>query len=336
MRSKSIRTPHIETMTTTKEKTTTASTHTDTVEATATATMAPTIAGSPAPTAEAEPAEAPPHDECDECVLCCYPLPLQLNDSIYKSCCGETICLGCVVAQKRTLIIGTNVKKPIKGSKEEEREFMTMLLSEQTCVCPFCRTGVPENDTEFLERLYKQIGEYKDPKAMNMMGIFYLKGEQGLSKDLKKAEEVFKQAYDLDDPVAAWNLVHLYSEYIPDEDLKMKYAEEGAKRGNLYCMNTLAIRAAQSGNHEEAKRQFMTAACSGNDEAMENVMLCYRKKILSKDDLATTLRAHKTINDAGMSEPREYAMRHKAFEKKWSQQVQENGRRTSAEQRRRK
>ena len=58
--------------------------------------------------------------------------------------------------------------------------------------------------------------------------------------------------------------------------------------------------------------------------------------MVSKDDLATTLRAHKTINDAGTSEPREYAMRHKAFEKKWSQQVQENGRRTSAEQRRRK
>ena len=51
-------------------------------------------------------------------------------------------------------------------------------------------------------------------------------------------------------------------------------------------------------------------------------MLCcvIEKKILSKDDLATTLRAHKTINDAGKSEPREYAIRHKAFEKKKSQQ----------------
>ena len=274
----------------------------------ATSTVAAT-----APTEPTPPSTEDPHEEC---VLCCYPLPPTPDESIYQECCGEVICDGCIVAQKRTLIIGTNVKKPIAGSKEEELEFLKIMYSKQIMVCPFCRTGVPENDTEFLERLYKQIGEYKDPKAMNMMGIFYLKGEQGLSKDLKKAEEVFKQAYDLDDPVAAWNLVHLYSEYIPDEDLKMKYAEEGAKRGNLYCMNTLAIRAAQSGNHEEAKRQFMTAACSGNDEAMENVMLCYRKEILSKDDLATTLRAHKTITDTGKSEPREYAKRHKAFEEK--------------------
>ena len=110
------------------------------------ATMATaTTTGSPAPTAEAEP---------DECVLCCYPLPLKLNEYTYKSCCGEIICNGCILAQQRTLIIGTNVKKPIKGSKEEERECMTILLSELrlSCVCPFCRSELPTTDTEVLKR----------------------------------------------------------------------------------------------------------------------------------------------------------------------------------------
>ena len=107
----------------------------------------------------------------------------------------------------------------------------------------------------------------------------------------------------------------------------MKYIiEEGATRGNTHCNNFLAIRAAQSGNHEEAKRQFMTGARSGDNEVMHNLMKYYYQNpggVVSKDDLATTLRAHKTINDAGKSEPREYAIRHKAFEKKKSQQ--ENG-----------
>ena len=320
MRSKSIRTPHIETMTTTKEKTTTASTHTDTVEATATATMAPTIAGSPAPTAEAEPAEAPPHDECDECVLCCYPLPLKLDETTYKSCCGEMICDGCVIAQQRTLIIGTDVKKPIKGSKEEEREFRTILLSNQSCVlvCPFCRMKPPITEKERLKRLWKRIDEYKDPEAMIMLGGWYELCKHGLSKNLKKAEELYQQAYDLGDPSAAFNLSLFYRDHVPDEARMIQYAEEGARRGNLHCNNCLGFLASKSGKHEEAKRQLMMTARSGHKGAMSNLMLIYRTpgSVVSKDDVATTLRTHQAAHDKEKSEPREYAIRLKAFKEK--------------------
>ena len=58
----------------------------------------------------------------------------------------------------------------------------------------------------------------------------------------------------------------------------------------------------------------MTAARLGEDEAMKRVMACYRYNLLSKEDLATTRRAHKAANDAGKNEPREYAKRHKTFE----------------------
>ena len=151
--------------------------------ATATATATATGSPAPAPTAEAEP---------DECVLCCYPLSLKLNEYTYKSCCGEIICNGCILAQQRTLIIGTNVKKPIKGSKEEERECMTILLSELrlSCVCPFCRSELPTTDTEVLKRFYKQIDKYKDPTAMNKVGIGYLKGKHGLTKKSQKSGRI--------------------------------------------------------------------------------------------------------------------------------------------------
>ena len=36
---------------------------------------------------------------------------------------------------------------------------------------------------------------------------------------------------------------------------------------------------------------------------------------VSKNDLTIALRAHKAIYDAKKSEPREYAIHHKAFEK---------------------
>ena len=220
------------------------------------------------------------------------------------------------MAQKRTLIIGTNVKKPIAGSKLQELEFIRILTSKQIMVCPFCRTKDPTNDKELLKRLWKQIDDYKDPKAMQLLGGFYMEGEHGLSKNLKRAKELCQLAYALGDPTAAYDLADLYTNYIPDQARMMMYLEEGVKRGHTPCMNILAIFAAQSGNHEEAKRQFMTAACSGDNQAMQNLMIHYQipDSVVSKDDLATTLRAHKDVNDKRKSEPRAYAIRHKAFD----------------------
>ena len=269
-------------------------------------------------TAAVEEAAVPPSTpdpQDDECVLCCYPFPLELG-SVYKECCGEVICHGCIIAQRRTLVIGTNVKKPIAGSKGEQLEFIMMMGSELPKVCPFCRAKAPTNSKEHLKRLWKRIDEYSDPKAMNKMGVDYMKGECGLSKNLKRAEELLKRSYDLGNPCAAYNLSLLYSDHVPDEARMIPYAEEGVSRGNLKCTNILGIRAAESDNQEEAKRQFMTAACSGDEMAMQNIMLCYRKKWLSKEDLATTLRAHKAANDNAKSEAREYANRYNKFHPK--------------------
>ena len=72
----------------------------------------------------------------DECVLCYYPLPRNIEQSTYKSCCGSTICAGCINAQKRVRVIGTNVKLPIAGSKEEKREFIKIICYSLD-VCPF-------------------------------------------------------------------------------------------------------------------------------------------------------------------------------------------------------
>ena len=43
---------------------------------------------------------------------------------------GVLICWDCIIAERRTLIIGTNVKKLIQqgSSKEEELEFMSALF----------------------------------------------------------------------------------------------------------------------------------------------------------------------------------------------------------------
>ena len=153
---------------------------------------------------------------------------------------------------------------------------------------------------------------------MNKVGIGYLKGKHGLTKNLKKAEELFQSAYDLGDANAAYNLSILYSDHIPDQARMIEYELEGARRGNAACMNNLAVRAGKSGNHEKAKRLYMMAARSGDDFAMKNLMVLFQTELqlLSKEDLATTFRTHKATHDKAKSEPREYAMRHKDFKLK--------------------
>ena len=84
-------------------------------------------------------------------------------------------------------------------------------------------------------------------------------------------------------------------------------------------MANLADIACKSGNYEAAARQYMIAARSGHDNSMHNLMVCYQDSggsVVSKEDLATTIHAHKVANDKGKSEPREYAIRHRAFEEK--------------------
>ena len=216
-------------------------------------------------------------------------------------------------------MIGTDVKLPLKGSKEEEQEFIEISHSERISLCPFCNAkDVSADDTELLNRLYTRIDKYNDPKAMNMLGLHYMRGERGLSKNLKRAEELLKRSYDLGNPEAAFKLSFLHSTRLvdnahesppfPDEARMLKYLEEGARRGNAACMIDLGVRAAQSGDHEEAVRRYMIAACSGRDTAMQNLMTYYRNPFsaISKDDFASTLRAHKVANDTRKSVPRDY------------------------------
>ena len=67
----------------------------------------------------------------------------------------------------------------------------------------------------------------------------------------------------------------------------------------------------------------MMAACSGCENAMNKLMVNHRKpgSVVSKDDLATALRAHKAVHDKRKTEAREYAIRHKDFEKGFREKV---------------
>lgn len=106
-----------------------------------------------------------------ECPICMLPLPFNYSQAYFYACCGKTLCVGCVYAQKKEVI-----------SKGKDK-----------MVCAFCRTPPPKSEKEVIDRL--KIGvERNDAKSMQQLAVHYLNGEMGLQKDLVKAIEMYQKA----------------------------------------------------------------------------------------------------------------------------------------------
>ena len=67
--------------------------------------------------------DPPPREECPICLL---PMPIHADQSVFKSCCGKTICNGCICAMK---------------------------MSEGKDLCAFCRMPPPSSAEESIKRL---------------------------------------------------------------------------------------------------------------------------------------------------------------------------------------
>ena len=64
--------------------------------------------------------------------------------------------------------------------------------------------------------------------------------------------------------------------------------------------------------YKEVTRLITKAAILGGDT--RNLMICYQNKHISKDDFATTLRAHQAANDELNTVQRAFAIRYSLFD----------------------
>ena len=87
----------------------------------------------------------PPREDCPICFL---PLPLDVGQTEFKSCCGKIICSGCIYAMAME-----DIKK---GKKKEEMG-----------MCAFCRTLRPISNEEKVKRLK---GQMEKDNAMACLG----------------------------------------------------------------------------------------------------------------------------------------------------------------------
>ena len=204
----------------------------------------------------------------DECPICLVPLPLLESANVYHSCCGKTICCGCVFA---------------------------MITEDLHCLCPFCRAPSHTSDGELIESLKKRV-EANDAEAMRNLASYYYQGDLGLPQDYDMAMELCHRAGELGCARSYYNIAELYRSGVGVErDLKKAkdYYELATMRGNAFARYNLGCIEGMSGNGDRAMKHWMIAAGAGDDKSLETIRENFLKGHATKDDFEKALRAHK-------------------------------------------
>ena len=90
-----------------------------------------------------------------------------------------------------------------------------------------------------------------------------------------------------------------------DEKKAVYHLEEAAIGGHSRARHNLGAIEWNSGRRERAAKHFIIAANLGYDDSMDQLKLCYRMGVISKDNYAAALRAHQAAVDATKSPQRE-------------------------------
>jgi len=219
-----------------------------------------------------------------ECPICFLPMPLGKGKSTFMSCCGQTICTGCI----HTHMV-SNIHDEVKAG---------------TCV--FCRTAVSDKE-EFRKRKKERI-EANDPAALSFVGLkCYDEG------NYDKALKYLTKAAELGDIEARCKLGYMYMEGVGVEKDKEKAVhdyEKAAIGGHPEARHNLAVvEGINNGNMERGVKHMIIAARLGHDVSMKALLSSYKDGYITKEEYGATLRIHQAAVDATKSAQRDAAER---------------------------
>ena len=215
----------------------------------------------------------------EDCAICMLPLPYSNNidgfKKTYQPCCGKILCDGCKVEA---------VDKMRKGELKQ--------------CCPYCREGFPNSGKELIKRIKKRM-KLKDGDAFYSLGCQYEGGQCGLSKDINKAIELYKQAAEFGSLEAHIFLANAYENgqgVETDFAKAMHHFEIASIRGHesaRYALGWYEERV--KGNMDRAVKHYVLAANCGYDDGIKAVGKAYKLGLVTKDEYATSLRYQQAL-----------------------------------------
>ena len=222
-----------------------------------------------------------------DCPICCLPLSIRPAQFGTMSCCAQTICAGCNLA---------NQMRDLANRMREGR-------LQQTC--PFCRHPMARSEEEARINNMKRV-EANDPTAMAQVGVYY--ANKG---DYKKAFDYWSKAANLGDMDAHYNLAMVYRDgdgVAKDKKKEVYHLEVAAIGGHPDARYNLGNFEAKNGRVVRAIKHWIIAANMGHDDSLDALKKNYAIGIVSKEECAAALRAHKAAVDATKSPQREEAI----------------------------
>jgi TPR repeat protein len=199
----------------------------------------------------------------------------------YYSCCGKSICIGCVHSFRKS----GNIDK-----------------------CPFCNSDrSSKTDEEMVEELKKRV-DLNDAGAIYLLAIHYQQGLEGVQQDHAKAMELYAKAAELGYGKAHYNLGHIYDNGGNLKKAKFHY-EAAAMAGDEVARNNLGTMEAQSGNMERAVKHWIISASAGHNDAMDNLLIAFKKGHVSRNAMDSTLTAYNNACAEMRSEARDTYIR---------------------------
>ena len=249
--------------------------------------------------------DPPAEDDCPICFLpmpinliCCVSLPPATISSVpifdyaiankelankttknYYSCCGKSICGGCVHSFRKS------------GNHDK---------------CPFCNSDrSSKTDVELVAEMIKRVAA-NDAGAMNALGSYYFHGPMlGLSQDEEKAMELWKQAAKLGSSDAYHHMGVCYDDGGDLKKAKFHY-EAAAMAGHEDARFNLGLMDIDfEGKRERAIKNMTIAASAGHYKAMQILIKCFERDYVSRKSINSTLTAYNNLCVEMRSEARD-------------------------------
>jgi len=224
----------------------------------------------------------------EDCPICFIHLPT--SGSVYYACCGKLVCGGC----------GDAPVYDDQGNVVDDYK------------CPFCRTPYHETDEDYAKRI-KARAELNDPIAIHNLGVYYARGEYGVTRDYTKALELYHRAGELGYAPAYCNIGYAYNNGEGVEVDKKKanhYYELAAIKGDSNARHNLGINEAQEGNSyylgrgvevdkkkashyfNRSIKHFMIDIGSGSSKSLNKMKELYLCEYATKDDYMKALQTY--------------------------------------------
>ena len=213
-----------------------------------------------------------------DCPICCLPMPLDNSKSLINECCGKFICSGCAFTNKL---------------REVEASMIPL--------CLFCREPMIKTKKELKKLLMKRV-EANDPVAMCFQG-----GNHCDKGHYSRAFKLFTKAAGLGDAEAHYQLSNMYylGRFVEkDEGKYIHHLEEASICGHPEARCMLGYEESKNNNIERAVKHYIISATQGSDSSIKMLIAAFKDGLVSKEVLASVLRAHKAAIDATKSPQR--------------------------------